>query len=98
KGAGRFEGPAKELLERPDVLRSVFLEGAAAGFNGQVQTRADRAELVATGEPPALRTEGVSVAFGGIRAVNMVSFSVTPREIVGIIGPNGAGKTTLFDI
>jgi branched-chain amino acid transport system ATP-binding protein len=37
-------------------------------------------------------------AFGGIRAVAGVSFTVEPREIVGIIGPNGSGKSTLFDL
>ena len=45
----------------------------------------------------ALRTTGVGISFGGVRAVNDVSLSVAPGEIVGIIGPNGAGKTTLFD-
>src|SRR3954454_7211812 len=98
KGEVRFHGPTKELLERPDVLRSVFLEGASAGFNGEVHARTERAETVASTEPPALRTEDIAVSFGGIRAVSDVSFSVAPSEIVGIIGPNGAGKTTLFDI
>jgi ABC-type branched-subunit amino acid transport system ATPase component len=45
----------------------------------------------------ALSVEGVSVAFGGIRALSDVSLHVEPHEIVGVIGPNGAGKTTLFD-
>jgi ABC-type branched-subunit amino acid transport system ATPase component len=41
---------------------------------------------------------GVSRRFGGIRAVDDISFAVAPAEVVGIIGPNGAGKTTLFDL
>ncbi|MEI9475297.1 MAG: ABC transporter ATP-binding protein [Deltaproteobacteria bacterium] len=42
--------------------------------------------------------EGVTKAFGGVTAVNRVSFKVSPSEIKAIIGPNGAGKTTLFNL
>ena len=47
---------------------------------------------------PLLAVEGLSRAFGGLKAVSDVSFSVAPGEILGIIGPNGAGKTTLFNV
>jgi len=45
-----------------------------------------------------LQVTGLSKAYGGVRAVRDVSFSVAPRELVAIIGPNGAGKTTCFNL
>src|SRR5206468_9679430 len=47
---------------------------------------------------PVLATSGVTKRFGGVTAVDDVTFDLFPNEILGIIGPNGAGKTTLFDL
>jgi branched-chain amino acid transport system ATP-binding protein len=44
-----------------------------------------------------LEVAGLGVHFGGVVAVEDVSISVHPRQILGVIGPNGAGKTTLFN-
>jgi branched-chain amino acid transport system ATP-binding protein len=96
KGEIRFEGPTSELLERPDLLRSVFLRAAAA------EVESDEAEVEARSAlregPPVLVVRDVTRRFGGIRALDGVSFDLRPGEILGFIGPNGAGKTTLFDV
>ncbi|HXA41946.1 MAG TPA: ATP-binding cassette domain-containing protein [Candidatus Solibacter sp.] len=137
KGEVRFEGAARDLLEREDVLRSVFLLGAAreggqpteeadghpqmtqprakpsgistnppsvaeptptaaaVSDNGYARQRIDLANRV---QGPVLEAHHLVAAFGGIRAVDDVSFEVARGEILGIIGPNGAGKTTVFDL
>jgi len=45
---------------------------------------------------PFLEVESLTKSFGGLRAVNDVSFRMEQKEVVGLIGPNGAGKTTLL--
>lgn len=46
----------------------------------------------------SLRISGVTVAFGGNRALDGVALSAEPGRVTGLIGPNGAGKSTLFDV
>ena len=45
-----------------------------------------------------LAARDIGISFGGVKAIDGVSFSVSPGQILSIIGPNGAGKTTLFNI
>jgi branched-chain amino acid transport system ATP-binding protein len=48
--------------------------------------------------PPFFKVDGISLRFGGLKAVDNVSFEVNKGEIFTIIGPNGAGKTSIFNL
>lgn len=61
-----------------------------------LETSMDQAEA-ALPEGVILRLEDLSMHFGGLKAVNQLSFDVKRGEIFGLIGPNGAGKTTVFN-
>ena len=49
-------------------------------------------------EVPVLSARGITVQFGGLRALSDVDLDVAPRSIAGLVGPNGAGKTTMLGV
>ncbi|MCC6679063.1 MAG: ABC transporter ATP-binding protein [Phycisphaerales bacterium] len=51
-----------------------------------------------TGTEPILKVEGISKAFGGLKAVQDFALTLNPGDVQGLIGPNGAGKTTCFNL
>ena len=91
KGRVVFSGPTADLLERPDVLRSVLLAGSQERLETAARTQDDDGEV-------RLRAEGLVKRYGGVTAVDHVSFEVRAGEVVGILGPNGSGKTSLLDL
>ena len=92
KGAVRFAGPTRDLLDRPDLVRAVFLD------RGDARAPAAPGRVAPSDAPVRLEVRGITKTFGGVVALDDVSFDVNDGEILGILGPNGAGKTTLFDV
>ncbi|MGB1922963.1 MAG: ATP-binding cassette domain-containing protein, partial [Alcanivorax sp.] len=45
-----------------------------------------------------LQVKDLSISFGGVKAVDGVSFTVEPGEVFTLVGPNGAGKSTIFNL
>ena len=75
-------------------------EATAAGGDAAPPDRERRgpAEVTPPGlVTPMLDVDGVRLSFGGLTALEDVSFSVRPGELVALIGPNGAGKTSMFN-
>ena len=78
-------GPRARTAAKPPAPR---------GEAGPLKRRADAAESAVR----PLTVKGVSKTYGGVTALQDVSFELLQGEILGIVGPNGAGKTTLIDV
>jgi branched-chain amino acid transport system ATP-binding protein len=68
------------------------------GFSGKFLKELGGLGIVTINSGSILDVRNLGKTYGGVRAVNDVSFKVKKGEIVGIIGPNGAGKTTAFNV
>lgn len=102
KGEVKFFGNTADLLRRPDILRAVYVKGTGALTEGApgsaLKTARELREYELEQARPILEVRNLTKSYGGINAVDDVSFDLKEGETLGLIGPNGAGKTTVFDI
>jgi ABC-type branched-subunit amino acid transport system ATPase component/ABC-type branched-subunit amino acid transport system permease subunit len=95
---GRAGEAAPEALREPPPAPASAAAAAAAAGATSAATAATAATAGASGYgTSALRVEALTVAYGGVTAVDDLTFTVRPGSITGLIGPNGAGKTTTMD-
>jgi ABC-type branched-subunit amino acid transport system ATPase component/predicted MFS family arabinose efflux permease len=102
KGEVKFFGKTADLLARPDILRAVYVKGTGAltdgAPTGAARSERRQRELELSSARPVLQVENLVKRYGGVTAVDDVTFDLREGEVLGLIGPNGAGKTTIFDL
>lgn len=93
-------GMAGQLPSLPKFLRAPWIRLSSA-IRGLLPTRKTAAAATSLAEisvaPQVLTVHELTQRFGGLIALDQVSLTVRPGEVLGILGPNGAGKTTLID-
>src|SRR4029079_15921884 len=98
-GAARVRGlPDDRVLPRadPDDDRAPARTLRRARDLGDLLVRAQTQEDVVS--RPLLEVSGISLAFGGLKAVSNFGLELSPGNLQGLIGPNGAGTTTVFNL
>jgi ABC-type branched-subunit amino acid transport system ATPase component len=97
-GKVSLSGSSSELRESDEVRERYLGVGAGQTETSTVGPAHPNGSNGAAREPRALSVDDVTVRFGGLSALEDVSFKVEPRSVHALIGPNGAGKSTCLNL